>query len=355
MRRLDLNAGYERKLPGEILCITSLYNDQRSCRLTGVVRRHHPAMSRKDGYTMPYVLRLLCRATCTAACILAFLPAQNAHAQEFNCRVTVNYELLTGSDFGFLDQLDERIEEYINDRAWTNDRYEDVERIDCTIQITLEEALTLTSFRGRLVVAMRRPIYGTSQSTTVVQFTDPDLQFNYTQGTPLIFDLERYDPLTSVLDFYAFIMLGYDYDTFSEFGGTLYFAQARRIAEKAQSLGATGWSSVGGTQGRYQLISQILDARYRPLRKAYFTYHFGGLDHFVIETEVARERVLEVLQSLRELMLNVSRSYAIDVFFSAKYSELAAIFKDSPLSNQAYQLLAEVDPSHLSEYNELTQ
>ncbi|HET6567277.1 MAG TPA: DUF4835 family protein [Rhodothermales bacterium] len=290
-----------------------------------------------------------------ATLLACFLAAPPVLAQEFDCQAHINYEQLQGNDFTFLDQLDDRIMEYVNNNVWTRDQFEDVERIDCTINVTLDKALSLTSFSGRIIVAMWRPIYGTAQFTTVVQFTDPNLQFNYTQGSPLVFDLEHYDPLTSVIDFYAYVMLGYDYDTFDAFGGTRYFETARRIAERAQSVGAQGWLEIGSDQGRLNLVSQLLDARYKPLRQAYFDYHYGGLDHFLIETDAARLRVYNVVESLNTLVHNLARSYSTDLFFATKYTELRAIFQDSQIQNQAYAMLTEVDPAHMSEYNKLTQ
>lgn len=291
-------------------------------------------------------------------CFVVFLfvyPAFRASAQEFNCNVSLNYQLLTGNDFSFLDELRRQIDEYINERSWTDHKYQEHERINCSVQVTIEEAITLTSFRARLVVATRRPIYGTMQSTPVVQFNDSEWTFNYSQGTPLVYDLDRYDPLTSVIDFYVYLMLGYDYDTFSELGGTLYFQRARRIAERAQASGAQGWAQVSADQGRYQLIQQLLDQRFVDLRRAYYQYHFEGLDRFVREPDVARETVLSVLASLDELRLQLSRTYAGDLFFSSKYQELPSLFENSNSSVQAYQLLSRVDPAHLSEYNRLTQ
>ncbi len=294
-----------------------------------------------------------------ALCMLAWFVGPGVRsavlAQEFDCRVSVDYAMLTGNDYTFLNDLTDRIDEYINRRVWTQHRFEDVERIDCTIQVTIEEAPTLTSFKGRLVVATRRPIYGTMQSSTVVQFNDADWEFNYAQGMPLNFDLERYDPLTSVLDFYAFVMLGYDFDTFSELGGTPYFEQARRIAQRAVERNAAGWTQLGNEQTRYQLITQLLDPRFKPLREAYFTYHFSGLDRFVRETESARQSVLQVLTNLASLREELSRTYAGDVFFSSKYQEITGIFMDAPDKSIAYSILSQADPAHMTEYNRLTQ
>lgn len=284
--------------------------------------------------------------------LIAAAPA-SVSAQEFNCQVSVNYSTLTGSDFGFLGELENRIEEYVNQRSWTEDRFRENERIECTMQITVEEAISLTSFRARLIIASRRPIYNTTQHTTVVQFNDTNWQFNYAQGQPLVFNLEQYDPLVSIIDFYAYIMLGYDYDTFSEYGGTPHFNQARRIAERAQSQSAPGWSQIGTDRGRMNLITQILDPRLRPLRKAYYDYHFAGLDRFTTETNAARTSILEVLGSLDELFEQVARQYAIDLFFSAKYNELPSVFGGWQRSSEAYDYLTRLDPSHTSTYEEL--
>ncbi len=286
---------------------------------------------------------------------LSFLAPISAGAQEFNCRVDVNYQNLTGSDFSFLQELRQEISQYMNQRTWTEDRYLDFERIECSMSLFFQEAVSLTNFRVRLVIATSRPIYGTTTTTTVVQINDEDWRFEYARGTPLIHDIDRFDPLTSVLDFYAYLMLGYDYDTFSEFGGTRHFEKARLIAELARSSGAAGWTQLGGDRSRGELIAQLLDPRFRPLRKAYFDYHFNGLDVFTSDPEAARESVLAVLEDLKTLNDEVSRAYVTDIFFSAKFKELAAIFEDSQRRSQAYDLLTELDPSHLSDYNVLIQ
>ena len=285
--------------------------------------------------------------------VVGGLSSPQVTAQEFNCSVDVEYGTLTGSDFGFLENLEQRIEEYINQRSWTNDRFRADERIECDMNVVVEEATTLTSFTARFIVALRRPIYNTTQHTTVVQFNDANWQFNYAQGTPLTFNLEQYDPLTSVLDFYAFILLGYDYDTFGLEGGTEFFEQARRIAERARSQSAPGWSQIGSDRSRMSLVTQILDPRMEPLRQAYFDYHFGGLDRFVADTDAARSTILGVLTSLNSLFDQTSRQYALDLFFSAKYSELPDIFDGWSRSAEAYDLLTQLDPAHTSDYERL--
>ncbi len=298
-------------------------------------------------------LRLLAGLVFAAAVGLG--SATNAAAEEFNCTVSLDYSSLSGSDFTFLGELKDRIDEYINERSWTEDRFLESERIECSIQVVIEEAVSLTSFSARLIITSRRPIYNTTQYSNVVRFNDSSWQFGYAQGQPLVFDLETYHPLTSVLDFYAYVLLGYDYDTFQEHGGTRFFETARRIGERAQSQSAPGWSQIGDDRARMNLITQILDPRFRVLRSAYFDYHYEGLDHFVTESESARASVMDVLEQIDVLFDRVNRQYVIDLFFSTKSGELASVFQGSTQSTQAYDLLTELDPAHTSDYQVLVR
>ena len=288
------------------------------------------------------------------AAIISFGSLNSAHGQEFNCSVAVNYQSLSGSDYSFLDELEDRVREYVNMRQWTQDRFEEEERIDCSMTIVFTEATSLTRFRARLVLASRRPIYGSAQQTTVLQVSDDSWTFDYSQGTPLIYEPDRYHPLTSVINFYAYLMLGYDYDTFAELGGQPLFEEARRVAEIAGAGGAAGWATLSGDQSRGELIGQIMDPRFKILRTAYFNYHYGVLDHFTRDTSEARSTLLTIVQDLESLREDVSRAYYLDQFFAAKYSEIAAVFKSSPEANPAFDALSKIDPAHLSDYTMMT-
>lgn len=284
--------------------------------------------------------------------LLLLIPS-DARAQEFNCSVTVNYGQLSGSDYSFLDEMRSRLFEYMNNRRWTEDRYDDEERIVCSMSIVFVEAVTLTRFRARLVLATNRPIYGSAGTTYVMQLADSDWQFEYSQGTPLVFQPDQYHQLTSVLDFYAYIMLGYDYDTFSLKGGQPYFEKARRIADIAQTTGALGWSSLGGDQSRGELISQIMDPRFEALRTAYFDLHFGCLDQFVQRPYEARQVALNTVRQLQVLREDVTRAYYLDQFFATKYSELVNVFRGSQEASQAFDALSKIDPAHIAAYTDM--
>lgn len=279
-----------------------------------------------------------------------------ATAQELNCSVSINRAALTGNEFGFLDDLEEEIRRYFNERAWTDDVWELRERIDCQVQITLSEAPTLTTFNADIVVQASRPIYGTGQRTTTMLVGDERWAFSYTRGQSLIYDPNRFDSFLSVLDYYANVLLGYDYDTFAELGGTPYFERARRIADLGRgNANALGWGGdVGEDRSRVVLVQEILDPAFAPLRRAQFAYHYGVLDSFVTEHEASWERAIVVLESLNELYQQFGRRrFATDVFWGAKYQELTSLFRDAPQRNNAYALLSEMDPAHISTYDAL--
>ena len=293
----------------------------------------------------------LARLAAALALGLAALPAR---AQEFNCRVTKsNDETLGRTDLQYLEDFRRGVEQYLNERAWSSDRFEPVERLDCNVNILFTAVSGTSRFTTTFVMQTARPIYGTLQSSTVLQLSDPEWEFDYVPGTPLVFEPQRYDPITSLLNFYAYLALGYDYDTFSPLGGTRFFEQARAVAQVAQAQNALGWSTFGSERGRVQLVTQLLDARYRPLRQAYHDVHLAGLDRFVRAPEAVRTGLLATLTSLRELYETVSKQYSMDIFFTTKSKEIVGMLERSDQAAPAYTLLVEMDPARRTDYDRL--
>ncbi|MDT0630638.1 DUF4835 family protein [Rubrivirga litoralis] len=291
-----------------------------------------------------------------ALLVLAVALAAPAAAQELNCVVSINRQAVPGSEYEFLDELRTEVARYLNDRAWTEDRYQADEQIDCDVQITIRQAVTLSTFSAQIVVQSSRPVYGTAQRTTLLAVPDAKWTFGYTRGQALVYDPNRYNSLTSVLDFYANLMLGYDYDSFAPLGGTVYFERARQTAELARgAIGATDWQSDrADEQTRSLLIQEVLNPTFEPLRRAMFTYHYTVLDHFLVEPEVAWVEATAMLGRLHELfLLSSRRRYVTDLFYAAKYQELTDLLIDAPQRNEAYALLSEMDPSHLATYDAL--
>lgn len=289
--------------------------------------------------------------------LLVVAPTAVAQSGEFNCRVTVNYESISGNEYGFLDDLENDVFEYVNNRAWTELFFEDIERIGCELFITIREAESLSRFRAEIFVRSVRPIYGSSGSTNVFAVSDDTWTFDYNRGQPLIFDPNQYDSLTSVIDFYVFLMLGYDFDTFEELGGTPYFEQAREIADIATGRGVDDWVAIGDERSRNTLIQQLLDPLYTPLRRAYFQYHFGALDRFASRNEEAWATAFEALSNVYEVFEEFNQlRYAIDLFITAKSDEIVEMFREADdQRNDLYDMLIDMNPSNLQVYQGLIE
>lgn len=286
---------------------------------------------------------------------LALLAGGPLRAQELDCSVRVDKRALAGNEFSFLDDLPRELDEYLNRQKWTDDRFEEYERIRCSFNITITESEGLDRFRATAVISATRPIYGSAQTTSTLQVVDSDWSFQYARGEPLVFSPTQFDDLTSFIDFYTYLILGYDYDSFEELGGDPFFAKAREISELAQGQGAAGWESIAQDRSRSTLIQQLVDPRFQPLRRAHFLYHFGGLDRFSREPEAAWENVATTLSALYDLYTEVSRRYATDVFFGAKSRELAAMLEEAPQRGELYALLIEMDGAHQQDYDRLTR
>jgi hypothetical protein len=282
--------------------------------------------------------------------------ARAGAAQELFCTVNINRASLSGSEFVFLDDLQFEVERYLNNRAWTGEAFDERERIDCAVQITFTDAITQTQFRAQIAVQASRPIYGTAQRTPTLQVRDEEWQFSYTRGQALLYDPNRLDPFVSVLDFYANVILGYDFDSFAPLGGTPYFEAARRIAELGRAnAGAIGWGSdLAEDRSRFSLVQELLDPAFAPLRQAHFDYHYTVLDQFVLQPEQAWEDALATLTALNELYQQFNRRrYATDVFFGVKFQEIADLLREAPRRAEAYALLSNMDAAHLSAYDAL--
>lgn len=277
-------------------------------------------------------------------------------AQEFDCDVSINDRQISGSSYDYVSELETALENYINDYRWTNDRFQDQERIRCNWQIVLTGVDDNFNYTAEIALTVRRPIYNTNQESLAILLSDNNWRFYYPQNKNLVHDELQFDDLTSFVDFYVYVMLGYDYDTFSELGGTQYYSEAQSVFEIGQNSGSQGWGrSIGAQRNRYGLINDITSPAYEAFRRAIYQYHRVGLDQFTTQPEEARNQVLEALEMIQENKLLTNNNYLFDIFFSAKYTEIVAIFRDadSEMRTRAYNVLRDVDPAHTSEYEKL--
>ncbi len=288
-----------------------------------------------------------------ALCLL--LAAAPAYGQDLDVTVDVDHSRISSTSLNHMDRFDEEVESYFNEYDWTEAGFEEEERIEASMRITLLGVDESFNFEASVVIRSRRPIYNTLRQTRLFYFNDENWVFNYTPNRGLVHDPQAFDSITTLLDFYAHLIIGYDFDSFSELGGTPFFSEAQNLVSLAQTASSTGWSRTGVRRNRAHLANDLLSPGYEPLRKAIYRYHREGLDRFLQQPEEAREQILEALKQIAEVRRNTTNNLLFDLFFNAKYRELVSIFEDASTGRrlEAYNILSQIDPGHLTEYNKL--
>lgn len=278
-------------------------------------------------------------------------------AQELNCNIQVVTQQIQGTNKQLFRTLQTAIYEFVNDRNWSNDVYAPTERIECNILINLTEQFGADQFKGTIQVQMRRPVYNTSYNTTILNILDNNLDFRYVEFQPLLFDeTQHIDNLTSLLAFYANIILGFDYDSFSPEGGSMFFTRAEAIVMNAQNAPERGWKAfdASSNRNRYWLIQNVLDGEYQPVRQFFYQYHRLGLDRFEDNVNVARNDMEESLKHLQRVYRQKPDPYLylLQVVLDAKTDEFINVFKEaSPdQKRRVYVILKEIDPSNQGKY-----
>jgi len=290
--------------------------------------------------------------------VLLFLgmSTQPLYSQELNVSVRVDQSRISSSSISFMDNFAGQVESYLNENDWGDATFENHERINASIQITLLSVDDSYNFEASIVIRSQRPVYNSLQQTPLFLYNDENWVFNFTPNRALIYDRLQFDPLTTLLDYYAMVILGYDFDSFSELGGTPYFVEAQNLVALAQSISSMGWSrSSSVRRNRAQLVSDLLNPNYQEFREASYVYHRLGLDRFLENPEEARQQVIEALKMIQTAKRNTTSNLLFNTFFNAKYREIVMVFEDAPANVrlEAYNILSQIDPVHLSEYNKL--
>lgn len=277
-------------------------------------------------------------------------------AQELSVDVTVNRSRIEGTSLNYLNNFEEEIESYLNGYDWINNEFGSHEKIEAYIQIILTSVSDDYTFTANLIIRSTRPIYNTARQATLFLYNDNTWIFQYIPGRTLIHDELRFDAITTLLNFYAYLIIGYDYDSFEALGGTPYFSEAQNQVSVAQTGSAAGWQrSSTKPNNRAQLVSDLTNPNYELFRKAFYQYHRHGLDLFIKNPQQARQNILEALQMIQQTKQQTVNNLLFDIFFNAKYLELVSIFKDAPpqMRQKAFSLLSEIDINHLNTYRQL--
>lgn len=282
--------------------------------------------------------------------------ALGLNAQELNVNVRINVQKLQSADPRVFETLESTVQEFFNNQKWTDDVYELEERISANVLITIQEELSPTTFKADIAIQASRPVYGADYETPLINHIDKGVTFFYEQFQPLQFSRNTYnDNLSSVLAFYAYIILGLDYDSFSPYGGEPYFQAAQDILNAVpQSAAAAnpGWRSLDGNRNRFWLIENILSPRVRPFRQAWYDYHRQGLDLCASDVATGRAIIAAGLEQVRNVDQAYPNSMIIQVFTDTKSQEILEIFKRGTPQEQntVVQVMTRIDASNAAQY-----
>jgi hypothetical protein len=283
-----------------------------------------------------------------------------SQAQELNCQVTLITDAkleVTTVDKEVLEQLKQVVNDFMNNTQWTKDKFKTEERINCNIQLQISKIPSQGVYEGAMQIQSSRTAFNSSYNTTIFNFQDENISFAYSRNSIISYAPNQYrDNLTSVLAFYAYFIIGMDYDSFGLKGGTTYFNEAQQIVSLAQSSGASGWkSNEQGKRNRYWLVDNVLHQLFEPLRECNYEYHRKGLDKLYENKDAAKKAMYEALNKLNKVITTRPNSINVLNFVQAKTIELKNLYADSEVKdkNDIVNLLKKIDPANASKYMEI--
>lgn len=290
------------------------------------------------------------------AFFILYFPLGICSAQELVCQVSVLTPQIQSSDKRIYTTLQTSITEFMNNTKWTDDKYLNQERIECTVQITIDERVSNDDFKGSIQVQANRPVFKSSYSSPVFTFKDNNFSFKYLEYQNIEFNEAGSNPsLPAVLAFYANIILGIDYDTYSLMGGGVYFQKAQSIVANMQNAPEAGWRAFESTRNRYWLAENYNNPVYRPIRELYYNFHRRGLDLMIEKKDDALLNIAESIEGLKKLHSEKPTSFLMQTLFDAKADEVVNIFSQSfpDVKSRMVNTLNEINPANMSKYQQI--
>lgn len=283
--------------------------------------------------------------------LVLLVPLQN-FGQEISAKVSVNFESLQTEYREKLINFAQQIEEYINKNRWTDLDWSGP-KIPVSFQIYFKSGNPSNKYTAQVVISSQRPVYQSDKTTLMLKLIDPNWEFSYEKNQILLFNPNLFEPLTGFINYYIYIILGIDSDSYEEFGGTKFFNQALSIAyQGASSNSSSGWISGEGSFSRVDFALEYLNEKYQNFRKAFYDYHYNGLDLASENPELPQKKLINLIKIIEELRSKVfSRSLVLKVFFDTKYLEFCDVLK-SFKDKSIFERLKKIDPAHISTYDE---
>jgi hypothetical protein len=280
-------------------------------------------------------------------------------AQELNCRVSISTDQIQVNEqrgaTQIYTELQNVMQEFMNNRRWSNDNFAPEEKINCSLSVILTKATATGDYEANARFQVTRPIYGTAYETVLLNYIDRNFVFKYIAGTPLTYNDNNYnDNLTQILAFYAYMALAFDYDSFEKMGGLNFAQKALNVVNLAQNAGG-GWVASNDIRNRYWLAENLLNQQLQSLREGFYNYHRLALDTYSNDPTVSRKLITEYLTTIKQVNQNRPGQVWFRLFFEAKSAELLNIYGDGTLDERkkVVPLLTSLDPNNSEAYRKL--
>ena len=278
---------------------------------------------------------------------LCFVSLSNA--QELNARITVNSDRIEGSNKDIFNALQQSLNEFVNTKRWSGAVLSTLERIECTFNLSILSQTSDNLFKAELTIISRRPVFNSSFVTSTLNFRDTNLEFEYIQGAPLEYIENTVNSnLVSVIAFYSYLILGLDFDSFSQMGGSYFFREAQRIAMESQSLSQySGWSAFDNPRNRNGIISAFMEEAAKPYRELWYAYHRKGLDEMAANADRGRANIVQALPVLDQYRNNRTLMVLLQLFSDTKLDEVVQVCSKSSVDEkkEIYDLLSKIYPT----------
>ena len=296
----------------------------------------------------------------TITCLMLFLSWGTTNAQEFDLSVKVSAPSLVTADPKVMESLEKELDNLFNGTQWTEDSFEEHERITGNIQLTVKEELSATSFKAELVIQTSRPVYNSTYSSPTMRYLDRNVTFSYDGLRPIQKTEDGYiDNFSSILSFFAYYMLAVDYDSFSKMGGDKYYEKAFSIYNNLPNTvqrGDSGWTQDDKRQqNRYYLLENARSPRFRRYREAFYSYHRLGLDKMYDDLVGGRQVMLEAITDVGRVDKEVNNTILPRMFSDTKRLEILDVFliADADQKTKVRSIMIGIDPTQTEAYRDL--
>ncbi|MFC2103511.1 DUF4835 family protein [Bacteroidota bacterium] len=273
-------------------------------------------------------------------------------SQELNCNVIVNYQNLPVKNRDLLVDFTGVVEDYMNNTRFTDLNW-DGDKIDCTLNIFFTSASGDLDYSAQIVVVSQRPVYQSTRNSAMLTINDAAWSFQYQVGQSMYHSLDTFDPLASLLDYYALIIIGFDMDTWEEYGGSPFYSAAFNLVNLANSSGSKiGWEASTSAYSRWGLVADLTNEKYSAFRSSIFDYHYG-IDIFQQNSQIGQAKIAGLVNVLYDMYERegLIKSVFVKTFFDAKYGEITDHLEGfSDVS--VFTKLKKVDPPHAGRYDQ---